>query len=190
MGSYRQRLCRQIGSVIFLAILVGCAKSNQSIVTDTNSMPSESYQYVTQTYSVIIPSDFANKQKQASSAFFGYALTSKTGDVLVSVHDSAPSCAPVAIGIGFPEDMQVPGAENTIFGRMDSREIYWTMDFPIEFTDICGPQTGEAIYAFCSEKVGDPASAADDKRVLICISQQTDDPKMAEEIFKTFRWTE
>ncbi len=37
-------------------------------------------------------------------------------------------------------------------------------------------------YALCSERDG--------KTVVICLSQMTDDPKMAEEIFSTFRWTE
>jgi hypothetical protein len=37
-------------------------------------------------------------------------------------------------------------------------------------------------YALCSEHNG--------KTVVICLSQATDDPKMAEEIFSTFRWTE
>jgi len=37
-------------------------------------------------------------------------------------------------------------------------------------------------YALCSEKDG--------KRVVVCIQQMTDNPKLAEEIFSTFRWTE
>lgn len=37
-------------------------------------------------------------------------------------------------------------------------------------------------YALCSERDG--------KTVVICLSQMTDDPKMAEEIFSTFRWME
>jgi hypothetical protein len=40
--------------------------------------------------------------------------------------------------------------------------------------------TGGA-YALCSEKDG--------KTVVICISQMTDNPKQAKEIFETFRWT-
>ncbi len=37
-------------------------------------------------------------------------------------------------------------------------------------------------YAFCSQKNG--------KTVLICISQMTDNPGLAEEIFRTFRWVD
>ncbi len=47
---------------------------------------------------------------------------------------------------------------------------------------ICIPPTnkGAAGYALCTEKDG--------KTVLICISQIKDDPKMAQQIFETFRW--
>ncbi len=66
---------------------------------------------------------------------------------------------------------------------MDYREIYYTMDFPREYTDICGPYTvNHTMYAFCSQK--------DSKTVVICFSQMTDNPELAEEIFKTFRWRE
>lgn len=46
------------------------------------------------------------------------------------------------------------------------------------FTGTC--ETDYAMYAFCSEQ--------GEKIVAICLSQITDDPEMAEEIFKTFRW--
>ena len=57
-------------------------------------------------------------------------------------------------------------------------EISWQLD---ENGGIIGPalDRGEA-YVFCSEK--------GDKRALICISQKTDDPELAEQIFSTFRW--
>lgn len=38
------------------------------------------------------------------------------------------------------------------------------------------------MYGFCSEKDG--------KTVVICISQMTDDPDLAKQIFETFRWTD
>jgi hypothetical protein len=43
-------------------------------------------------------------------------------------------------------------------------------------------RTERAAYALCSEKDG--------KTVVICISQMQDDPKLAQEIFETFRWVE
>lgn len=38
-----------------------------------------------------------------------------------------------------------------------------------------------AVYALCSQK--------DNKTVMICINQVTDSSQLAEDIFKTFRWT-
>jgi hypothetical protein len=45
-----------------------------------------------------------------------------------------------------------------------------------------GTPPPNSVYAFCSEQNG--------KTVVICISQMTDNPELAEEIFSTFRWTE
>lgn len=43
-----------------------------------------------------------------------------------------------------------------------------------------GCDTPSAAYALCAEKDG--------KTVVICIDQMKDDPKMAQQIFETFRW--
>ena len=43
------------------------------------------------------------------------------------------------------------------------------------------PQRGQGYYALCSEHDG--------KQVLICISQVTDNPTLAKQIFDSFRWT-
>lgn len=45
---------------------------------------------------------------------------------------------------------------------------------------ICRPSSGGTSYVFCAEQ--------DNKTIMICIDQQTDNPKLAEEIFNTFRW--
>ena len=39
----------------------------------------------------------------------------------------------------------------------------------------------KAVYALCSEK--------DDKTIVICINQMSDNPSLAKQIFETFRWT-
>lgn len=44
------------------------------------------------------------------------------------------------------------------------------------------PQKGQGVYALCSEHNG--------KQVLVCISEITDNPALAQQIFQTFRWTE
>jgi hypothetical protein len=51
----------------------------------------------------------------------------------------------------------------------------------MESQPICRPGSGNgSAYALCSEKDG--------KTVLICISQVTDNPDLAKQIFETFRW--
>lgn len=44
----------------------------------------------------------------------------------------------------------------------------------------CGGLTGA--FALCAEKEG--------KAVVVCLSQKTDNPALAEQIFSTFRWTD
>lgn len=69
----------------------------------------------------------------------------------------------------------------TSWGKID----FWNhgMDYEPGTEPVCRPAGGPSGtgYALCSEKDG--------KTVVICISQMTDNPKLAEDIFKTFRWT-
>lgn len=109
------------------------------------------------------------------------------------IFHSSPSCSPEVMG--YPEitaEIKEDGAQ-TIWGKVyDDRGMGNTpslealCDYPpsppgcSSIGENCDDGTGA--YAFCSEK--------NDKRVVICISQQTDDPALAEEIFKSFRWVE
>ena len=110
--------------------------------------------------------------------------------ISVNVHPSAPSCTPYTTGITEEKVLEKVG-DHTVWGKLDI-----TLKQGVHTNIICSyPKIEECrkdkdyqtclatnigAYDFCSEE--------DDKRVVICISQQTDDPKMAEEIFKTFRW--
>lgn len=69
------------------------------------------------------------------------------------------------------------------WGKVDFFEIYG-MDYELNKEPLCHPKSGKdgAAYALCSEKDG--------KTVLICVSQVTDNPELARQIFETFRWTE
>lgn len=98
--------------------------------------------------------------------------------IRMTIYDDLESCNSEAIGISHPVILTELEA---VWGKMDYREIYMG-DFPLGYTDICGTyDSGSHMYAFCSEK--------NDKRIAICLNQQNDDPEMAEEIFKTFKWT-
>lgn len=68
------------------------------------------------------------------------------------------------------------------WGKTDLRELMKQEGYipPYDTSTVkCGG--APFVYAFCSEK--------DDKTVVICINQQTDNPELAKEIFETFRWT-
>lgn len=101
---------------------------------------------------------------------------------LVSLFDSKNkniTCTPSTIGSTEATKIDDP---NSLKGKVDFFEKYSAGDMPPDFADLCRPPVSGAAYAFCSEK--------ENKTVLICISQITDNPQLAEDIFKTFRWTE
>ncbi len=75
----------------------------------------------------------------------------------------------MTVGGGFPNALCHP-PQTTSPKCLDHKE-------PFQFCD-----DGSRTYALCSEHNG--------KTVVICLSQATDDSKIAEEIFSTFRWTE
>lgn len=181
--------------LIVLVILASCADISSSVTTPKYIVRSEisieepgvPIHLVTGEYGVSIDIgewityvDDVDKFVIAYPADYPKISPSSMGGM--SIERDVTSCSPQAIGISSPIDLTDSNGENAVWGEMDYYKRFWTLDFPIEFTDVCGYQKDQTIYAFCSEK--------DDKRVVICISQQTDDHKQAEKIFKTFRWTE
>ncbi|MFA6039407.1 MAG: hypothetical protein WCV62_05515 [Candidatus Peribacteraceae bacterium] len=74
------------------------------------------------------------------------------------------------------------------WGRMDAWDGRglegW--EYPVNWEQIICKQEGTplptSVYAFCAEK--------DERTVVICMNQMTDNPQLAEEIFNTFRWRE
>ena len=71
--------------------------------------------------------------------------------------------------------------DTTKWGKFDWQH---QRDLPIgEGYFYCMPSEPlNSLYVLCSEK--------DNKTVLICISQVTDNPDLAKQIFETFRWTD
>ncbi|MDP4008101.1 MAG: hypothetical protein Q8P68_02820 [Candidatus Peregrinibacteria bacterium] len=110
----------------------------------------------------------------------------------IEIHHSPPSCGATTTGV--VDGTVVEGVGNyAIWGKVFEEEkapfsTYGDAlcDYPnvpecnkdADYQNCMATNIGA--YAFCSKQ--------DEKRVVICISQQTDDPKMAEEIFKTFKW--
>lgn len=105
----------------------------------------------------------------------------QSGSMLIEVlHPSQPAACRKKMGVMNPQTRTQDRAK-VLQGRIDFFEIFGH-DYERENEPYCRAYEGGAGYALCSEKDG--------KMVLICISQVTDNPQLAEEIFRTFRWTE
>jgi hypothetical protein len=102
-------------------------------------------------------------------------------------HRQNVPCFPSLTGASDTKPL-VAGNGKSTWGRVNYRDGYggegW--QYPYDPKNIVckieGTPPPASVYALCSEKDG--------KTVVICISQMTDNPQLAEEIFKTFRWTE
>ncbi|MDD4628949.1 MAG: hypothetical protein PHE68_06230 [Candidatus Peribacteraceae bacterium] len=92
------------------------------------------------------------------------------------------------LGVSKPIINEKRNNDVLVWGEVDFRFSKWPDDpdmrIPEERNGVpCYPvKPATAAYVLCSEK--------NSKRVLICISQVTDNPELAEQIFNTFRWTE
>lgn len=160
--------------------MTGCSTGGQSIGEPLNSSIESSYTESTPFYSVVIPGDFADRKNDGKTAFFGYGEKSKTGNTLIKIVDFNDSCSPSVTGASSGATLEKANGKAE-WGRVD----FWDhgMDYEPGTEPLCraaGGPTGTG-YALCSEKDG--------KTVVICISQMSDNPKLAEDIFKTFRWT-
>jgi len=118
-------------------------------------------------------------------------------DFTITIHQqpSQFSCSPAITGASQTQVMEGTNGD-TSWGKVDAFDRL-PYDFAPGTQPLCRPPvlewsffgemeykriSDDAAYALCSEKDG--------KRVLICISQMTDNPQLAEEIFRTFRWGE
>ena len=177
-------------------------QSDRAVQTSKSSINEGHFIHSNDFYSVAIPSDFADKTKSDITTFYGYANTSKTGDVLIKTVDIFSPCSPSLTGASTTTPL--PNANGTAeWGRVDeSRFGLYALEPepicqpPIIYEDFCG-EAGQyaggdcakskparlpvAAYALCSHKDG--------KTVVICISQMTQNEPLAKQIFDTFRWT-
>jgi len=142
-----------------------------------------------------------NKSPVKDQIFFGNIKQPgkhKSNDIDIELYSDSTvySCAPSLTGASRTQGLPATG-KYSVWGKVDAFDTP-NPDFPPDSQPLCRPPilkwdydesrggilrlSDDAAYVLCSEKDG--------KRVLICISQVTDDPKLAEQIFKTFRWTE
>lgn len=125
-----------------------------------------------------------------SVAFTTYnTATTKREDADFSAHiypSLSSQCSPSLTGTSQIESLASANAKAT-WGRVNYEDGYggegWQYPYDIKevVCKIEGTPPPTSAYALCSEKDG--------KTVVICISQMTDNPEQAKQIFETFRWT-
>lgn len=128
-------------------------------------------------YSTAVPQEysFAENAPSKDYYYFGYPKSNKLGLGTVEFR-KVPSCD--RMGVTKP-DSKMQGPIKILLGKIDFFEKYGH-DYEPTREPYCRPYESGAGYSLCSQHNG--------KTVLICISQRVDNPALAEEIFKTFRW--
>lgn len=135
-------------------------------------------------YEIKVPEDFSYNEYAPSGKYyyFGYPINNKIGIRSIEFYPLPSHCSPSTTGASKRSTLTTTTGE---WGRVDfydgSDWIYAPEPFPVCTPPRPQPNSKPTAYAFCSQK--------EEKTVLICISQMTDNPKLAEEIFSTFRWT-
>lgn len=179
-----------------LILLTSCSanqkiKNNEVSTTISNSSISTIYSNSLFNYSIEIPQEayIANKSSTGSQIFFGniplMGIGAKDGefDVLIYGNQSTSSCSPSSIGISSPILEEANNGEYRMWGEVDQKNDGSYPDPNCRVKSVYphkNPYEQMTAYAFCSQK--------GEKTILICISQMTDNPELAEEIFSTFRW--
>jgi hypothetical protein len=165
--------------------IVGCESANQLTTTSSSSSASSHYSNF---FDIKIPEAVTHQyirddESVAYTTFEAPANEYKSNDYSLVVYppQSLPAdfaCTESNIGVSKAENFTAINSK-TILGKV----TFTGYDYPPNFIK-CSSLYGDnaATYAFCSEK--------DEKRVVICVSQMTDNPTLAKEIFETFRWTE
>ena len=173
-------------SIISL-LLVGCMSPPGTIDMQT---------YETDSYSFLYPSTAKYTFDRGDGSFTlsnskEFSFNNLGTDYSIFIHNSNnfTSCSPSITGATQMTPLS-ESAKKTIWGKVDNFGPY-AMPPPLCEPPITAKtkeeywsnheSDGAGAYVLCSEK--------DNERVLICISQMTDDPKVAEKIFSTFRWS-
>lgn len=113
----------------------------------------------------------------------GTTATDTKEDYFLEISELSIPCTPDLTAI-IPGQEKAVGnvGDNTFWGIADTSEIRRKYDyFPLP--NACSnlsKSAGGGGYALCSQK--------GERTALICLSQMTDDPALAEQIFSTFRW--
>lgn len=170
-------------------LLISCSAEN----SNRNSNNWHTYQNVNYNYLLKIPDEayIPNKSQAKDQVFFGNIkqLEENSGeafDIQIYGKKDSNNCVPSITGTSNLKNLSNEVMGKSGWGRMDAWDGYgqegWEYD-PKWANIVCkkeGTPAPQEIYVLCAEK--------DEKTVVICINQMTDNPQLAEEIFKTFRW--
>ena len=104
----------------------------------------------------------------------GFTAVNKAGDTLTG---NLGLAALTTLGLG----TYTPAEEATLTAALSAGDIgkTWYSDGVVKYWNGTAAKRAGA-YVLCSQKDG--------KQVLICVSEITDNPQLAEQIFSTFKW--
>jgi hypothetical protein len=173
-------------SIIFaFAILLfsGCENSHPAITQESALVEMSDWNW----FSVRAPTTFQEHilRGDGSVALTTYlTATSERNSQDYSVHlysSLSSPCSPSLTGASQMNPLLNANAKAE-WGRVDLNELMQQEGYiPPYNTDNVKCGGAPNVYAFCSEHEG--------KTVVICVNEVTDNPALAEEIFKTFKWT-
>jgi len=180
---------------VFL-FLIACTNQAGQTTENQGSVSSVIDKYMDENYGYEIIADFNTPKGDWSSRTTAAGKTvhslwngnlNNGLDVFADIYHPNSSCSPRLTGTS--QTTEIPNTNGkTYWGRMD----VWDntdgegVEFPSYWKEvICPynePSSGIQTYALCSEK--------NNRTVVICMTQQTDNPSLAKQIFETFRWTD
>ena len=169
-----------------ICLLIGCSTKNgsesslsQGMTINGKIMP----------FSMELPSSVIYKKTRSDGSLYlatstGSDLDYKKSDYAIEIYDQKnEKCGPSLTGASQLQplkeaDPSIQWGVVDILKRMKEGDSGYFPPFNIDHMKCGGSKFS---YAFCVEKNGETT--------LICINQETDNPKQAEDILKTFRWT-
>ena len=166
MGKLLKILALSTAMLLFTACVENGGQSNKKVFLYENMHG----------YSIEVPIGFSFSELSPNRDYyyFGYPASNELGLGSIEFHDTT-SCAPDVLGISQPTIQEKGIAQ----GKVD-----YPLDYELkQLIPDCRPYKPDTVsYILCSEKNG--------KRIAICIFQVIDNPDLAEQIFRTFRWTD
>lgn len=181
---------RKFAVLLSAIIITSCSPATESTIKQEQS--ADSLNEISQWPYFSIKSDLSFKERIERDDGSIALTTYDTRSAKRASNDKALQIYPLstcpALGVSSPN---ILGQSN--WGRVDFWDTYGSEQGLIELP-VCTPPkimdhhsvpldtTKNTAYAFCSEKDG--------KAVVICIQQNTDNPALAEEVFRSFKWTQ